>query len=199
MADEPDQRSRRVLRPSSPSGGRPAAGETEPGPQRPRVRWWLLALLALLVVNYWAGSHAMQAHSRVRIPFSPFFVHEVDTGNVGAITSRGTAIQGTFKQATSYGGSKPTSRFKTEIPSFADTKALSQLLQRKGVVVNAQPLDKGGSWWANLLLGFGPTILFVGLLFWLMRRAGGTSKARGGFGRASGRPPQPGGERGAVA
>ena len=27
-------------------------------------------------------------------------------------------------------------------------------------------------WWQNLLLGFGPTILFIGLLFWLMRRAG---------------------------
>ena len=33
------------------------------------------------------------------------------------------------------------------IPAFADNNALSRLLQQKGVVVNAQPLDKGGPWW----------------------------------------------------
>ena len=63
------------------------------------------------------------------------------------------------------------------------------------MVVNAQPLDKGGSWWANLLLGFGPTILFVGLLFWLMRRAGGVQSALGAFGRSSARRYQPSGDR----
>ena len=36
--------------------------------------------------------------------------------------------------------------------------------QSKGVVVDAQPLDTGGPWWQNLLLGFGPTILFLGLI-----------------------------------
>ncbi len=112
-----------------------------------------------------------------------------------AITSKGTAIQGTFSQPESYKGSKQTTKFKTEIPSFADTKALSQLLQSKGVVVNAQPLDTGSSWWVGLLLGFGPTILFVGLLFWLMRRAGSVQNMLGGFGRASARRYQPSGDR----
>ena len=36
---------------------------------------------------------------------------------------------------------------------------------RRPDVVNAQPLDTGAPWWQNLLLGFGPTILFVFLLF----------------------------------
>jgi cell division protease FtsH len=160
------------------------------------VRWWLLALLlGLLIVNYWAGSRAMQAQSRVRVPYSPFFLDQVGKGNVKEITSKGTAIQGNFERGTRYGTSKSTTRFKTEIPSFADTKALAQLLRRKGVVVNAQPLDKGGSWWANLLLGFGPTILFVGLLFWLMRRAGNVQNALGAFGRSSARRYQPSGAR----
>jgi cell division protease FtsH len=194
-------RARRVLRPagesprnSQPSQPSPPNGG-DPGRGRPRVRWWLLLLLGLLVVNYWAGTRAMEAQPRVRIPDSPFFLQQVDGKNVTQITSKGTAIQGTFEHATSYGKSKPTTRFKTEIPSFADTKALSQLLERKGVVVNAQPLDKGGSWWANLLLGFGPTILFVGLLFWLMRRAGNVQNVLGGFGRASARRYEPSGER----
>jgi len=159
------------------------------------VRWWLFVLLGLLVVNYWAGSHAMRAQSRTRVPYSPFFVQQVDSGNVVEITSKGTAIQGTFEQPTAYKTAKPTTKFKTEIPAFADTKALSQLLQRKGVVVNAQPLDKGGSWWANLLLGFGPTLLFIGLLYWLMRRGSNMQSVLGAFSRSSARRYEASGDR----
>jgi cell division protease FtsH len=114
---------------------------------------------------------------------------------VKEITSKGTAIQGTFTQKLRYGGSKPTTRFRTEIPAFADNDALSRLLQRKGVVVNAQPLDTGAPWWQNLLLGFGPTILFVFLLFWLMRRAGNVQNVLGSFGRSRARRYQPSGDR----
>jgi cell division protease FtsH len=112
-----------------------------------------------------------------------------------AITSKGTAIQGTFKQAESYNNSHATTKFKTEIPAFADTKALSHLLQSKGVTVNAQPLDTGAPWWENLLLGFGPTLLFVGLLVLLMRRAGNVQNVLGQFGRAGARRYQPGGDK----
>jgi cell division protease FtsH len=193
----PAERARSALRPLGATTNDDKAPTAPPnvglGGGRPRVRWWLLLLLALLAVNYWAGSRAMEAQSRVRVPYSPFFVQQVTAGNVTQITSKGTAIQGTFAKAATYGDSKPTTRFKTEIPSFADTKALSQLLARKGVVVNAQPLDTGGSWWANLLLGFGPTLLFVGLLFWLMRRAGNVQNVLGGFSRSSARRYQPSG------
>ncbi len=111
------------------------------------------------------------------------------------ITSKGTAIQGTFKQKEQYAGSKPTTKFRTEIPAFANNDALSELLQQKRVVVNAQPLDTGGPWWQNLLLGFGPTILFIFLLFWLMRRAGNVQNVLGSFGRSRARRYQPTGDR----
>ena len=112
-----------------------------------------------------------------------------------SITSKGTSIQGTFKTPQSYNGSKPTSRFQTEIPAFADNDALSLLLVQKRVVVNAKPLDKGLPWWQNLLLGFGPTILFIFLLFWLMRRAGSVQNVLGNFGRSRARRYQPSGDR----
>ena len=80
---------------------------------------WLAFFAALLVINYWAGSRAMHAQSRVRVPYSPFFLQQVKAGAVAAITSKGTAIQGTFAQPESYGDSKPTTKFKTEIPAFA--------------------------------------------------------------------------------
>src|SRR5213078_3481236 len=104
-------------------------------------------------------------------------------------------IQGTFTQKLQYAGSKPTTRFETEIPAFADNDALSQLLQKKAVVVNAQPLDSGAPWWQNLLLGFGPTLLFIFLLFWLMRRAGNVQNVLGSFGRSRARRYQPTGDR----
>src|SRR5262249_38640693 len=70
-----------------------------------------------------------------------------------------------------------------------------KLLQDNDVVVNAQPLDVGAPWWQNLLLGFGPTILFILLLFMLIRRAGSVQGALGAFGRTRARRYEPGGDR----
>jgi cell division protease FtsH len=131
----------------------------------------------------------------VHVPYSPFFLQQVGDGHVDSITSKGTAVQGTFKSPQSYNDSKPSTRFKTEIPTFADTNALSRLLQRKGVVVNAEPLQNGAPWWENLLVGFGPTILFVGLIFFALRRAGSMQNILGSFGRAKARLYEPGGDR----
>ena len=167
----------------------PAARGQKPPvpPAKPRLRigWWAAWILALLVVNYWIASRATKAQPRVQVPFSPFFIRQVQSGNVSEIRSKGTAIQGTFKKPESYQKSKPTTAFKTEIPAFADTNAHSQLLQRKQVVINAQPLDTGAPWWENVLVGFGPTILFVGLIVFAMRRAGSMQNVLGSFGRAS--------------
>jgi cell division protease FtsH len=186
-----DQRTR-AGPPPSPRGSSP----TPPQPPRFRIgRAWIAFFVALLVLNFYVSTRAMQPTSRVRIPYSPFFLQEVRAGHVKEITSKGTAIQGTFTRKERYAGSKPTTLFRTEVPAFADTDALSQLLQRKGVVVNAQPLDTGVPWWQNLLLGFGPTILFVLLLFWLMRRAGNVQNVLGSFGRSRARRYQPSGDR----
>jgi cell division protease FtsH len=119
----------------------------------------------------------------------------VSAGHVKEITSKGTAIQGTFTRKQQYAGNKPTTRFRTEIPAFANNNALTELLQRKRVVVNAQALDTGGPWWQNLLLGFGPTLLFIFLLFWLMRRAGNVQNVLGAFGRSRARRYQPSDDR----
>jgi cell division protease FtsH len=167
-------------------------------PPRPRPGWWWwlgVLFLGLLFVNYYLGSRATQGPSRVRVPYSPFFLNQVKGENVDSITSKGTAIQGTFKKPTTYDGERETTKFKTEIPAFADENQLSHLLQQNGVVVNAQPLDTGVPWWENLLLGFGPTVLFVALLVLLMRRAGNVQNVLGQFGRSSARRYQPTGDK----
>jgi cell division protease FtsH len=186
--------------PDGRSGGAPPGPRGSPPAPQPSSRFrisrrWVLFALALLAFNFWVSSRAMEPQSRVRVPYSPFFLQQVRAGHVQEITSKGTAVQGTFTQAVKYQESKPTTRFQTEIPAFADSDALSRLLEQKRVVVNAQPLDRGAPWWQNLLLGFGPTILFVLLLFWLMRRAGNVQNVLGSFGRSRARRYQPSGDR----
>jgi cell division protease FtsH len=171
-----------------------------PPPQAPRRSFrpgpaWILFFLALLALNVFLSVRAAQPASRVRVPYSPFFLDQVRAGHVASITSKGTTIQGTFTEKLTYKGSKPTDVFRTEIPTFANNDALSSLLEQKGVTVNAQPLQTGAPWWESALLGFGPTILFVFLLFWLMRRAGNVQNALGAFGRSSARRYEPVGGR----
>jgi len=166
-----------------------------PPKRRFRVGWWIAWIVALLAINYWFASRATQGAPRIRVPYSPFFLDQVKSRHVVSITSKGTTVQGTFTVAQSYNGSKSSKLFQTEIPAFADTNQLAQLLQRKGVIVNAVPLDTGAPWWENLLFGFGPTLLFVALLFWVMRRAGGVGNMLGQFGRSRARLYEPTGDR----
>jgi cell division protease FtsH len=180
--------------PPAPRGTSPTA------PRRPSPSlWpggrWIILFVALLALNIFVTSRATEPESRVRVPYSPFFLDQVRAGQVESITSKGTAIQGTFAKDKSYDGSDPTKLFRTEIPAFADTDALSKVLEDNDVTVNAEPLDTGPPWWQTLLLGFGPTILFVLLLFWLLRRASRMQSVLGSFGRSSARRYQPSGEK----
>ncbi|MDQ3822382.1 MAG: ATP-dependent zinc metalloprotease FtsH [Actinomycetota bacterium] len=175
---------------AAPGGSAAAAS------QRPRFQWWWVwVALGVLALNYWAGSRVMEEPPRLSVPYSPFFLDQVRAGNVAEITSKGTTVQGAFEEPRRYGDSQPAKDFETEIPAFADTDALSQLLVRNGVVLNARPLDTGAPWWQTLLVGFGPTLLLVGLLIFFLRRAGSAQSALGAFGRSRARRYQPSGDR----
>jgi cell division protease FtsH len=179
------------------NGQEPTPSPDLPRPPQHRRGWlavigWRIVLFVLLLFafNYWAATRVTQGPSRVRVPYSPFFLAQVDKGNVASITSKGTAVQGTFARPVRYPANdknaKPTTLFATEVPTFANT-ALATRLQRKHVVINAQPLSTGTPWWENLILGFLPTLLFLGLLFWLMRRAGSAGGGLMSFGRSKAR------------
>ena len=191
MAQQADDRAAEAP-PPAPRGSSPTP------PQRPRFGLsprWIVFFLALLAFNLFITSRAMEPESRVHVPYSPFFLQEVRTGNVEQITSKGTDIEGTFEKEVSFEDSEPTTRFRTEIPAFANTDELSRLLQANDVTINAEPLETGAPWWQTLLFGFGPVILLVVLLFWLFRRAGNVQNALGAFGRSRARRYEPSGDK----
>jgi cell division protease FtsH len=189
-ADVPDRRGWRV---DPAPDGRGMPEERKPRrPHRLPIFWIILALL--FAINW--GAVLMSQPSgppRVEVPFSPYFLDQVQAGQVKSIASKGDTIEGTFATKLRYpaGDRKatPTTLFSTEVPSFWDSAALTRLLQSKGVQVNARPPSAGTSLVAELLLGFGPTLLLVGAFLLLARRAGtgGVAGALGSFGRSQAR------------
>ena len=183
---------------ASPGPDAPKSGFRLPKrPLGPIGTWVVAFIVGAFILNYWLASRSLSEPPRVQIPYSPLFLNEIRQGNVDRITSKGTSIQGLFKQPVRYPptgkSSRSSQRFSTLIPSFADTNALSQLLEKNNVVINAEPLERGASWWQTLIYGFGPTILLIGLLVLLMRRGG--ARALGSFGRSRARRYQPSSER----
>jgi cell division protease FtsH len=157
-----------------------------------RITVYVVLLAVALGLNYW-GAHRVIQETRVRVPYTPFFLQQVRADNVVSITSTTSEIQGTFAHSTKPAGTSTTSvRFVTEIPSFADTNQLSRLLQQHGVVVNAKSAQ-GVPFWKTVLFGFGPTIILLLLLFWIFRRMSG-SRTAGALGRAKARRYQAGNE-----
>jgi cell division protease FtsH len=152
--------------------------------RRQRFVFYGVGITILLAFNIWAANQAIQGH-RIHVSYSPFFLTQIRNGNVEAITSKGTAIQGRLKRATKPPGSTSAEKnFSTEIPSFANTSQLDHLLESRHVSVNAQPLQTNGPWWEQLLLGVVPTILFLLLLYWLFRKMAGGGGGIGSFGRS---------------
>jgi cell division protease FtsH len=137
------------------------------------------------VINVLSVVMTRSSHPRVKVPFSPYFLHQVEVGHVKAISSKGDTISGTFTRQLVYpAGSKtkPTTLFSTQVPTFWDNTALTAQLRAKGVEVNAKNPNPGTSLLSEVLLGFGPTLLLVGLFVLLARRAQSAAGGLGGLG-----------------
>jgi cell division protease FtsH len=102
--------------------------------------WFAAALLAFNLASVFLLSPGGQR--RVRVPFSPYFLSEVQSGRVASIASKSDTIQGTFKSAMRYPTSDAkatlTTLFATQVPSFWNNDQLTALLRSEGVQVNAQ-------------------------------------------------------------
>jgi cell division protease FtsH len=179
--------------------GRGTPEERKPPPPH-RFRWFWVLLLVLLVVNWVALLMAQSSgQPRVKVPFSPYFIQQVQAGKVKSISATGGSIQGTFAAKVRYPANDtkatPTTLFSTQVPTFWNHASLTALLRAEGVQVNAQNPSSGSSVLADILLGFGPTLLFIGLFWFLARRAqsaaGGGLGGLGNFGRSQARRADP--------
>jgi cell division protease FtsH len=198
----PNNSTRSSDRPAGPPPwrveGAPPGHGTE-SPKKPRPAWmrfgWMLVLL--LAANWIISSFLLAPPARTAVSYT-FFTAQVTANNVSDISSTGDTIEGTFRKKTSYTPSGETKaeqvdRFKTQRPSFADDRLFAEL-QANNVPVNAKPPDAPAPIWQQILVGFGPTLLLVGLLVWVSRRmaAGlGGGGGLGGFGRSRAKLYQP--------
>ena len=178
--------------------GRGTPDEHKPRPPHRWLAFWLF-FAVLLAIN-WISVLVAQPGSqpRVTIPFSPFFLQEVQGGQVKSISTKSDQVQGTFATKVRYPPNDqhatPTTLFATQVPAFWNNNELTALLQSKGVQVNAQNPNPGTSVLTEILLGFGPTILLIVLFYWLARRAtagGGGLGGLGNFGRSQARRADP--------
>jgi cell division protease FtsH len=165
----------------------------------PRSRALLAFFVGLLVLNLLISFLTGAPPDRRRVPYQPFFLQQVEAGNVGTITSREDSIEGELKKPAKYdppGDDKPVEvgRFETQVPAFIDRTGLTKLLTDKKVVINARAPDAGRSFFLSLILGLAPALLLVGLLVWFARRQTGGG-VLGGFGRSTARRLERGGQQ----
>jgi cell division protease FtsH len=164
-----------------------------PAHRRPGFIWFVLVLL---VVNWLSLFliHPNSSQPRVAVQFKPFFIQQVEAGKVKSISSKGDTVEGTLKQKVRYPAhdknAPTTTLFSTQVPSYWNNAQLTALLKEKNVNITAKPTGESKSLISELLLGFGPTLLIVGLFVLLARRAakaGGGMGALGNFGRSQAR------------
>jgi cell division protease FtsH len=159
-------------------------------PERPPMLPWsgrrfLTILAALFLLNWLIVAIFAPAEERIQVPYNPTFLQQVRQGNVEEISSRGETVQGTFQDEVRHDGEE-AKKFETEIPTFANERELSQLLERQNVTINAEPPGER-SLLETILFSFGPTLLLVALFIFFLRRAagaGGAGGALGQFGRS---------------
>jgi cell division protease FtsH len=188
-ADAPHERN-----PKLPPGGGGGGRKRKSLLRRP----WFLGLVVLLVVaDFVLLGRVSPSEPSVRIPYSPVFLDQIRDDNVLRINSRGAGVTGEFRDEVTWprsGSDRETAKkFSTQLPAFTDEQSLQSLLIKHHVQIDAVPIAAGRSLIATLLLGFGPVFLFVLLILYVFRRAGGGTGAIGAFGRSRARRFEPAG------
>ncbi|HEX4011814.1 MAG TPA: ATP-dependent zinc metalloprotease FtsH [Solirubrobacteraceae bacterium] len=195
----PMPRDRKGWRVAPAPDGRGMPDEHKPTPPH-RWRGFWIFVIVLLALNWLSVLLAQPGgQPRVAVPFSPYFLQQLNDNHVKSITSKSSTIQGTWTVKLKYPATDAkateTTLFSTQVPSFWNTAALTQALESKGVQVNAKNPNPGTSVLAEILLGFGPTLLLVGLFVLFARRAqaggGGGLGGLGNFGRSQARRVDP--------
>ena len=208
MAEESPRRQQSPTRPGSnppgtpgppgwrvtptPNNGTRERSAMRGGPRNPQNQRMMMIALAIgmfAILNVLIGSSALSPN-RISIPYSPTFLTQVNDGNVSSLDTTSLAFQGTFRKGLSYQGSQKTADFSTQAPSFIDGSALIKLLREKNVTINAKNPNASPPFIETILFDFGPTLLFIVLGIFILRRMSAGGGGAGGlmsFGRSRAR------------
>ena len=176
---------------------------TPPRPGLPKWYWWAVFIFLLgwnAVTLLFSGPS-----NTVELPYSAF-IAQAKADNIDQVTFNGQAIDGAFKHqiawpqpnaaasnaagspaaspaATAAGAAAATTTytsFSTIEPPDGDP-ALLPLLESHGVTVSAKNVG-GSSFLVDLLLAIGPTVLLVGVIFYIGRQMQRSQQGIFGFG-----------------
>src|SRR6266852_1860174 len=183
--------------PRPPSPTRPAK-PAPPKPFRPTRLWVTLAIVLLANVLITNVLFAPAQPTTVTLPYD-VFKQQVVADNVLSVTTTGDAITVVTKTPVKESPTSTVSatHFTTQHPSFAND-GLELLLEQHNVTINAKPENPPPPFWETLLFSFGPTLLIVIAVLYLIRRAagaGGAGGLLGAFGQSRARlydPERPG-------
>ena len=170
-------------------------GSDRPGERRGWARFWWL-WLALLAVNWIIASVMLSPEPRTQVVLHVLpQPGERDERRVDHLDRRDD--RGGPQEAVSYTPPRAatrnrSTRFTTQRPSFANDNLFQQLQSHRGAG-QRQPAGRRRPVWQQLLVGFGPTLLLVGLLVSVdpadgRRRRGACSARSAGRGRRSTSP-----------
>src|SRR5258708_816353 len=157
----------------------------------PSRRLWIIFGIILLL-NFFITNVLFAPAQPATVALSyDVFKQQVADGNVISVTTTGDAIAGVTNRAVQESPPSKASatHFTTQRPTFAND-GLEALLEAKGVTINAKPENTPPPLWLTLLLSFGPTLLIVFAVLYLIRRAaaaGGTGGLLGAFGQSRAR------------
>jgi len=160
--------------------------------------WITLAIVLLANIFITNVLFAPSQPATVTLPYD-VFKQQVAADNVVSVTTTGDAITGVTKTPVKESPTSTVSatHFTTQHPSFAND-GLELLLEQHGVTINAKPENPPPPFWQTLLFSFGPTLLIVIAVLYLIRRAagaGGAGGLLGTFGQSKARlydPERPG-------
>lgn len=151
-------------------------GGSPPPRWLPNIRILIILLAALM---FWNLFSFRAEPPSISLPYSAF-LNQVRSGNVAEVEIVDQEITGSFKEAipppvdSQVTGNVPfaaqpeeLSRFTTVLPMSGDERLLP-LLEEQNVEINARVQQP--SLFFNLLISFGPALLIVGLLVFMLRQ-----------------------------
>jgi len=170
-----------------PNGNRPGSN---PNGQPPRGRWLVWRWLLLIVVGlilwqiaafFFSGPSTSGACT---VDYGSFY-QQLQTGNVKDVTIQSDQATGDFRQPVKCSDNTTNTKFQTTLPT--DDQSLMATLNQKAAANQIDYNVKSSSdnnFWLSILINVVPWLLFIGLIFLLLRRASSGQQNVFNFGKS---------------